>query len=141
MTHIRRLAFVVTPLSLLMTACTVIPDTPKIVGTPLPEGSPVALDQPVRVAEIIATPKRIVEDSRCPVNARCAWAGRLIVQTRIDGDGWRDTADITLSETYGTHGHVVALVTGLPEKIAGRETPPGEYRFVYENRTSNDGFD
>lgn len=111
-----------------------VPDAPIVVGTPVAEGTAVALDQPVRAGEVVITPKKVVEDSRCPENARCVWAGRLVVQTRIDGAGWRETTNIALGETYGTHGHVVALVSGLPEKRADRETPSAEYRFVYEAR-------
>ena len=43
-------------------------------------------------------------------------------------------ADITLGETYGTHGHVIALVAGEPGTVAGQETPPDAYRFTYELR-------
>ena len=115
-------------------ACATIPDAPIVEGTPAAEGTPVALRHPVHVGDVVATPMKVVEDSRCPMNARCVWAGRLIVTTRIDGAGWRDTADITLGETYGTHGRVIALVSGLPEKTTDHETQPGEYRFVYESR-------
>ena len=103
-------------------------------GAPLPGGSDVALGQKAYVDGPLVQPVEVVEDSRCPMNARCVWAGRLIVQTRIDGAGWRDTANITLGETYGTHDRVIALVSGLPEKTADRETQPAEYRFVYERR-------
>lgn len=126
------LALALAPLAL--AGCAAIPNAPIVEGTPWPAGTPVPLNQPVQLGEIVVTPKKVIEDSRCPENARCVWAGRLIVQTRIDGAGWRDTANITLGETYGTHGHVVALVSALPEKHAEREIPPGEYRFVYEAR-------
>ncbi len=117
-----------------LAGCAVVPNAPIVPGNPWPAGTAVPLNQPVRLGEIVVTPKKVVEDSRCPENARCVWAGRLIVQTRIDGAGWRDTTDITLGETYGTHGQVIALVSGLPEKQAERETQPREYRFVYELR-------
>lgn len=125
-------ALALAPLAL--AGCAVIPDAPIVERTPWPAGTPVPLHQPVHVGEVVVTAKKVVEDSRCPRSTQCVWAGRLIVQTRIDGAGWRDTADITLGETYGTHGHVVALVSGTPEKQAERETEPGEYRFVYEAR-------
>ncbi len=121
-------------LSPVLAACAMVPDAPIVVGTPAAERTAVALDQPVRVGEIVVTPKKLVEDSRCPETARCVWAGRLVVQTRIDGAGWRETTNIALGETYGTHGYVVALVSGTPEKQADRETQPGEYRFLYEAR-------
>ncbi|WP_374405777.1 hypothetical protein [Pelagerythrobacter sp.] len=117
-----------------LAACTVVPDAPAVARTPMPERYAVPIDQPVRVGDLVVTPKAVVEDSRCPENARCVWAGRLIVKTRIDGDGWRDTTDITLGETFGTHGRVIALVSGIPEKRADRETDPRQYRFVYEMR-------
>lgn len=117
-----------------LAACAMIPDAPIVEGTPRTELSPVGLNQPVYVGEIVVTPKRVVEDSRCPMNARCVWAGRLIVETRVDGAGWRDTTNITLGETYATHGHVIALVSGEPGRMTDAEPQPGDYRFVYEPR-------
>ena len=128
-----RLAFsaLIAPLA---AACAIIPDAPIVEGTPVPEGTPVGLDQPVHAGTVVVTPKRVIEDSRCPINARCVWAGRLIVETRIDGAGWRDTTRITLGETYATHGHVIALVSAEPGRMTGEDPAPGDYRFVYEAR-------
>lgn len=117
-----------------LAACAMVPDAPIVDGTPRAELTPVALGQPVRVGEVVVTPRSVVEDSRCPINARCVWPGRLIVETRIDGAGWRDTTNITLGETYATHGKVIALVSGEPGRMTDDETAPGEYRFVYEPR-------
>ncbi|MHA6317260.1 hypothetical protein ACXYN8_06330 [Altererythrobacter sp. CAU 1778] len=119
---------------LALAACVVVPEAPNVAGTPWPENTPVPLRQPVQLGELAVTPVKVVEDSRCPYNARCVWAGRLIVETRIDGAGWRDTANITLGESYGTHGRVIALVSGTPEKRTDAETQATEYRFVYEAR-------
>jgi hypothetical protein len=58
----------------------------------------------------------------------------VVVKTRIAGDGWADTADLTLGEPFGTHGKVIALVSVRPDKLAGAETPPMDYRFTYEAR-------
>lgn len=117
-----------------LAACAVIPDAPIVEGTPRAELTPVALGQLVYVGDVVVTPKRIVEDSRCPINAQCVWAGRLIIETRIDGAGWRDTANITLGETYATHDRVIALVSGEPGRMTNDEPAPAEYRFVYERR-------
>ena len=116
----------------LLAACVVVPEpysTP-----PAPQGSAVALGQSVKVGALTVTPTSVVEDSRCPVNARCVWAGRLVVRTQVDGAGWRDSSDIRLGETWGTHGHAIALVSGEPGKTTDRETRPEEYRFTYEAR-------
>lgn len=121
-----------TAASLPLAACVVVPDAPNVVGKPMPEGSAVALGVPVTVGDLAITPIKVIEDSRCPINARCVWAGRLIVKTRIDGAGWRDTANITLGESYGTHSRVIRLSSGEPNKSTDREVQPSEYRFTYE---------
>lgn len=113
-----------------LAACVMVPapdSTP-----PAPAGSAVALGRSVSVGDLTVTPLAVVEDSRCPINARCVWAGRLVVTTRIDGAGWRDRADMRLGETFGTHGRVIALVSGEPGRTTQRATRPEDYRFTYE---------
>ncbi len=116
-------------------ACTIIPapegGLENVAAAP---GTPVGLGQAVTVGKLVLTPQAVVEDSRCPINARCVWAGRLVVTTRIDGPGWRETASLTLGEPYATHGQTLALVSGEPgrEAGAGKETIPADYRFTYE---------
>jgi hypothetical protein len=119
---------------LALAACAVVPDAPNVEGVPAAAGSAVPLRQPVRVGAVAVTPMKVVEDSRCPMNARCVWAGRLVVQTRIDGAGWRETVPIALGETYGTHGTVIALVAASPDKRTDVELQPTDYRFTYEAR-------
>ncbi|GEM_PF-409554 len=126
--HLAFAAFV----SMSLSACAVIPDAPNVEGTPFAEGTPVRLGQPVRVGEVVVTPKAVVEDSRCPVDTQCVWAGRLIVRTRIDGAGWRDTANISLGETYATHGHGIVLASATPKSSDADEAYVEEITFVYE---------
>ena len=129
---------ILTPLALLaaLGACTVIPAGGSIESFSLPQGSAAALGQRVAVGALVVTPQSVVEDSRCPINARCIWAGRLVVKTRIDGQGWRETADLTLGEPYETHGTALALTSGEPgrEAGAGKEIKPADYRFAFELR-------
>jgi hypothetical protein len=116
----------------LLSACAVVPrpdSTP-----PQPAGYAVPIGVAVRVGDLSVTPTRVVEDSRCPMNARCVWAGRVVVTTRIQGDGWAGSADLTLGETYATHGKSLALVSVRPEKTAQTAIEPREYRFAYEAR-------
>jgi hypothetical protein len=114
-------------LTLLLGGC--VTPLPPVVA---PQGSAVPLDQPVHVGRLAATPRAIIEDSRCPENARCVWAGRLVVSTRIDGENWHETVRLTLGERYATHGTWITLVSGLPEKQAEQPTPPRSYRLAYE---------
>lgn len=118
----------------LLAACATIP----LAGPAAPAGSAVALGQPVQVADIVLTPVRVTEDSRCPINARCVWAGRIIVETRVDGRGWRETLPIQLGEPARTHGYVLNLVSAEPGKMAGGpDTKPEDYRFAYEGTAPN----
>jgi len=124
-----------TPLLLAgLAACAVIPDVPRPESVAVLQGTPVALGQAVTVGGVVATPMEVVEDSRCPINARCVWAGRLVVKTRIDGAGWRETSDLTLGEPWGTHDVVIALASGEPAPETGREIAARDYRFTYEAR-------
>lgn len=124
---------VVLPLLALASACAAIPDTPLVDGPPAADaGTQVRLGEPVWVGKLVATPMMVVEDSRCPMNARCIQAGKLVVATRIDGTGWRETVPLTLGEPHATHGTSVTLVSGTPEKVAGAEGPGGATHFSYE---------
>jgi hypothetical protein len=120
----------VLPLLALATAC---------VSTPLPEpiadGMPAGLGESVQVGALVATPRSVEEDSRCPVDVQCIQAGRLVVNTRLDGAGWTETVPLILGQAYATHGTTVTLVSGRPEKYADRKTPRAEYRFVFEGGT------
>ena len=129
-----RAAFALPALALLG-ACATAPDAPIVENGPAaPTGSLVSLGQPVTVApgRLVVTPMAVVEDSRCPENARCVQAGRLVVTTRLDGAGWRETVPLVLGEPHPTHGTSVTLVSGQPEVRAGVATPPNAYRFAYE---------
>jgi hypothetical protein len=87
------------------------------------------------VGTLTVTPLSVVEDSRCPENARCVWAGRLVVATRIDGPGWREIPELAIGESYTTPAATVTLVSGMPEKRTDVVTAPAEYRFVYDGRS------
>ena len=109
-------------------------------ATTPPPGSPIRSDglatvgQPTRVGALVVTPQRVIEDSRCPINARCIWAGRLVLKTRIDGAGWRETVDLTLGQPYSTHGTGLALISGEPGKIAGATPSPSASLFGFAPR-------
>lgn len=96
------------------------------------EGMPAAIGETVRVGPLTATPVRLIEDSRCPLTVQCVQAGRLVVSTRLDGDGWSQTVPLTLGEPYAVQGTTVMLVSGRPEKWNQRRRPRGEYRFIFE---------
>ena len=99
---------------------------------PIAEGMPAALGETVRVGTMLATPRSVVEDSRCPQDVQCIQAGRVVVSTRLDGDGWSQTVPLTLGEPHAVQGTTVTLVSARPEKWSERRRPRSEYRFVFE---------
>ena len=114
------LAFAAACAALTLGACATFSDGPIVDGHGLVREDGFAmLGQPTRVGKLVVTPQTLVEDSRCPMNARCIWAGRLVVTTRIDGPGWRETANLTLGQAYPTHGTRVTLTSAVPEKTIG----------------------
>lgn len=120
------------PLLALFAGCATIPSGPIVHGGPIRTDGLAMIDQPTRVGDIVVTPKRVIEDSRCPINARCVWAGRLILSTRIDGAGWRETANLTLGQTYRTHDRGIRLVSAEPGKLAGAQPPVPATTFGFE---------
>ena len=113
-------------------ACATYANGPIVDGGSVRQDGLAMLGQPTRVGRLVVTPLRIVEDSRCPINARCVWAGRAIVSTRIDGAGWRETTSMELGRPYITHGLGIQLSSVEPGKMAGTQTPSSAYLFGYQ---------
>lgn len=86
----------------------------------------------VHVGKLVAVPQALVEDSRCPINARCVWAGRAVLSTRIYGPGFDETVPLVLGEPYATHGTTITLTSAEPGKMAGQTVPMSTYRFTFE---------
>ena len=76
-------------------------------------------------------PLTIVEDSRCPINAVCVWAGRLVVRTEVTGGSWRQTRDLELGKPQHIADGALTLTAAEPPKVAGVEIDPRDYRFTF----------
>ena len=102
--------------ALALSACATLPAAAPIRGDGLAR-----LNEATGVGALVVTPRAVVEDSRCPINARCIWAGRAIVRTEVAGQGWRETLNLTLGERITTHGLALALTSVEPGKLAGAQ--------------------
>ena len=112
-----------------LAACATVP-----ASGPVRSDGLAGLGQSTRVGAVVVTPQAVVEDSRCPINARCIWAGRLVLRARIDGAGWGETTSLTLGQPYATHGVGLALVSAEPGKVAGTPPSPPASLFGFEAR-------
>lgn len=86
---------------------------------------PMPLGQPQRVGRLVVTPVAVEEDSRCPMNARCIWAGRVIVRAVVADGRRRTTQRFTLGEVSSS-GLILDSVT--PDRMAGGPQEPLRYR-------------
>ncbi|TXC69226.1 hypothetical protein FSZ31_09940 [Sphingorhabdus soli] len=89
------------------------------------------LGEPTRAGPLIVRPTRIVEDSRCPINARCVWAGRLIVRANITHGAKSEARNLTLGTPVAIAGGRLMLDSGEPGKLAGQKTKPADYRLHF----------
>lgn len=81
----------------------------------------------------LVSPMRVIEDSRCPINTRCVWAGRVILRVQVSGGSWLRTMDLTLGESQQVADGELTLVSVTPDQVAGadQEIEHEEYRFSF----------
>ncbi|WP_179504614.1 MULTISPECIES: hypothetical protein [unclassified Sphingomonas] len=98
-------------------ACATLPQEPRSDGM-------ARLGETTRVGALTVRPLAVVEDSRCPENARCIVAGRLIVQARVG----RDMRNLELRKPDAAG---VVLDSADPAKRTDRRILPGAWRFHF----------
>ena len=113
--------------ALVLSACATTRDQ-----TPLPDASNVALGQKAYADGPIVQPVAMLEDSRCPMNARCIWAGRVRVQMLwIRGNGEKQPFEVTLGESTPLADGSITLESVRPDKMTNVEMKPEDYRFSF----------
>ncbi|MET0239635.1 MAG: hypothetical protein ABW184_07025 [Sphingobium sp.] len=122
MTHLRP-AFAMV---LLLGGCTTVSPT----GRP----DNVRIGQVAHVGGLRVTPESVIEDSRCPMNARCVWAGRVRLRVTVGGEGKAERRQLTLGEPSILNGHALVLTSVRPDRMANRALTPKDYRFDFEVR-------
>ncbi len=127
MQNVPRLAASALVASLALSACAATGQQ-----TPLADGSNVALGQRAMVDGPIVQPVKILEDSRCPMNARCVWAGRVRLQmVWIRGNGEKQPFEVTLGEPAQLADGQFTLESVRPEKMTNVTLKPEDYRFSF----------
>jgi len=90
-----------------------------------------ALGERVYVDGPYVTPLEVLEDSRCPINARCVWAGRVRVSVKIDLGSGSEEYIIGNDEPLRIADGYLSLDEVRPERVAGKPVQPAEYRFGF----------
>ncbi|WP_232493201.1 hypothetical protein [Novosphingobium kaempferiae] len=104
---------------------------------PAPSEDPLiyaALGQTVSVSGPRVTPLQVLEDSRCPMNARCVWAGQVRLRVRIES-GTGGELELTSGKPARVADGTLELVQIRPDKVAGGDNggtiAPNAYRFGF----------
>lgn len=109
----------------LLTACATAPAT-------RPHEGPVALGQTAYAGGPTARPVKVIEDSRCPANARCIWAGRVVVRTIVTTGRGSNPIDLILGEPVQVADGKLALVSVTPERYTDKPLAQRDYRFTFD---------
>jgi hypothetical protein len=110
-----------------LTACATLPAASQ----PGHEG-PAALGQATYVGGPVVTPLGVIEDSRCPMNARCVWAGRVVLRVRIATGGRSVERDLILGTPVPIADGTLALTSATPDRRTDLTIRPSDYRFTFE---------
>ena len=89
------------------------------------------LGQVATIGNVRIRPLAVIEDSRCPINALCVWAGRLVVRADIRAGGRRQIVSLELGKPQQIAGGTLILTAAEPSKMAGTDTERRAYRFTF----------
>ena len=119
--------------TLALAACATLPAASATTGT-----STARYGETANVGPLLVRPIALVEDSRCPINARCVWAGRLVIKAEVTYHGGSEQfrGNMTLGTPLVLGKESVMLVAGEPGKLAGAEGNPPANRFTFEYGTA-----
>ncbi len=105
---------------------------PEAEPTVLPYGKvTLALGETAVFKGISIKPIAIVDDSRCPMNAKCIWAGTVRVKTEIVSGLGTSTQVIELGKSITTEAEEVSLLFVAPDTMAGVPLDPSAYRLTF----------
>ena len=99
--------------------------------TPQSDGGNVALGQKAYVDGPIIQPVEVLEDSRCPMNARCIWAGRVRLKMLWLRPGGNESFELTLGEPKSLADGSITLESVHPETRTDVTIKPEGYRFSF----------
>lgn len=93
----------------------------------------IALGQTASVDGPRITPLKVLEDSRCPINARCIWAGRVRLQIKVTLGRGATIYEIETGKSLPIADGQLELVDVQPGNVAGgKPLAPGAYRFGFK---------
>jgi hypothetical protein len=89
------------------------------------------LGETVRIDGPRVTPLEVLEDSRCPMNARCVWAGQVRLKVRIRLGTHDEERELTSGKPVPVADGSLELVEVQPDRVAGEAFDAKDYRFGF----------
>ncbi len=89
------------------------------------------LGQTVRVDSPRVTPLRVLEDSRCPMEARCVWAGQVRLLALVRTGRTSEFRELTNNSPIRVADGSLELVAVTPPQSTQHPPGPREYRFGF----------
>lgn len=88
------------------------------------------LGQTVNVGGPRLTPLAVLEDSRCPMEARCIWAGRVRLSVRVTTGAGSTVRELASDKPLQVAGGQLILQGVMPPRSTQRTIAPSDYRFT-----------
>jgi hypothetical protein len=100
---------------------------------PLAGGNNVPLGRSAYVDGPIIRPVKVIQDSRCPMNARCIWAGTVKIEAIWVRPGDDRSIELELGKPVPLADGSIELTDVSPSRMAGErlELKPKDYRFSF----------
>jgi hypothetical protein len=90
----------------------------------------VRLGQRVDLGGPKVTVLKVLEDSRCPMEARCVWAGQVRVQVRVELGSGTKLHELTSNQPLPIADGALDLSNVMPPTSTQRKIAPKDYRFA-----------
>jgi hypothetical protein len=88
------------------------------------------LGQRVNLGGPRVTPLKVLEDSRCPMEARCIWAGRVRLEVRIDLGSGSQIRELASDKPIQVADGMLELRGVMPPRSTQHSIAPRDYRFT-----------
>ena len=90
------------------------------------------LGQTVNLGGPKVTPLAVLEDSRCPMEARCIWAGRVRLSVRVTTGAGSMVRELASDKPLQVADGQLVLQGTMPPRSTQHPVQPRDYRFSFK---------
>lgn len=117
----------------------VLPGTADEAETPAPTPSgklnygsyTLPIGETITFAHLAITPFEVTDDSRCPMNAKCIWAGTVKAKVRVAAAMGTSVEVLELGKPFTTEAETIELTNVTPDRMAGDTISQDAYRLTF----------